>query len=60
MEVYEDFDRFNGLSEAELLAWQRRLLHNNVRNPVRTHRTTAKRTIDSELRLDSLRPSDSA
>jgi RNA polymerase sigma-70 factor, ECF subfamily len=51
LEAHRDFDRFAGGSEAELLAWLRRLLLNNISNFVRQYRGTAKRGLDREVPL---------
>src|SRR4051794_37421346 len=40
LEAQRDFPRFHGDSEAELLAWLRRLLLNNVANFTRSYRGT--------------------
>ena len=54
LEVYRDFQRFAGESEAELLAWLRRLLRNNILNAARTYRGTAKRDLGREQSLEAL------
>ena len=63
LEAQRDFGRFQGKSEAELLAWLRRLLLNNLANFARDYRDTAKRQLDREVGLpqgDSSRPGDLA
>src|SRR5437870_8093656 len=40
LEAQRDFPRFSGRSEAELLAWLRRLLLNNLANFTRHYRAT--------------------
>jgi RNA polymerase sigma-70 factor (ECF subfamily) len=52
LEAQRDFGQFHGTSEAELLAWLRRLLLNNVANFTRRYRTTAKRSVEREIALD--------
>jgi RNA polymerase sigma-70 factor (ECF subfamily) len=53
LEAQRDFLRFQGTSEAELLAWLRRLLLNNVANFARHFRATSKRSIARERPLDA-------
>jgi RNA polymerase sigma-70 factor, ECF subfamily len=55
LEAQRDFDRFAGRSEAELLAWLRRMLLNNLANFARHYRGTGKRAIDREVALDTPR-----
>src|SRR5262245_9801346 len=43
LEAHRDFNQFRGADEAELLAWLRRLLLNNVANFGRRYRGTEKR-----------------
>src|SRR5437762_1510840 len=50
MEAQRDFSRFHGTTEAELLAWLRRLLLNNLANFAR-HHNAGKRRIDREVTL---------
>lgn len=52
LEAQRDFQQFQGGSEAELLAWLRRLLLNNVANFSRNFRQTGKRQISRELSLN--------
>lgn len=52
LEAQRDFARFAGQSEAELLAWLRRMLLNNLANFARQYRGTDKRRIDREIALD--------
>jgi RNA polymerase sigma-70 factor (ECF subfamily) len=49
VEVQRDFKNFQGDSEAELLAWLRRLLLNNVGNFARHYQGTAKRRTSREV-----------
>src|SRR6266446_2817513 len=51
LEAQRDFGQFQGASEAELLAWLRRLLLNNVANFTRRYRTTGKRSVTREVAL---------
>ena len=51
LEAQRDFRRFHGTTEAELLAWLRQVLLNNVANCQRRYRQTAKREIDLEVDL---------
>jgi RNA polymerase sigma-70 factor (ECF subfamily) len=53
LEAHRDFARFQGDTEAELLAWLRCLLLNNVANFARCYRTTGKRQVGREVRLES-------
>src|SRR5262245_45138140 len=49
LEAYRDFARFQGDSEAELLAWLRRLLLNNLADFTRQYGGTGKRRLDREV-----------
>ncbi len=51
LEAQRDFERFHGATEAELLAWLRRLLLNNVANVTRRYRT-GKHSVEREAALD--------
>jgi RNA polymerase sigma-70 factor (ECF subfamily) len=51
LEAQRDFAGFQGGSEAELLAWTRRLLLNNLANFTRRYRETAKRHLGREVPL---------
>jgi RNA polymerase sigma-70 factor (ECF subfamily) len=53
MEAQQDFSRFSGTTEAELLAWLRRMLLNNISNFRRTYVQTAKRSSKKEVPLAS-------
>jgi RNA polymerase sigma-70 factor, ECF subfamily len=46
------FERFAGTTEAELLAWLRRILLNNAANAARSFLGTAGRNLDREVSLD--------
>jgi RNA polymerase sigma-70 factor (ECF subfamily) len=52
LEAQQDFARFQGNSEAELRAWLRRLLVNNVANFTRRYRDTDKRAVGREVSLE--------
>src|SRR5262245_58767873 len=52
LEAQRDFGQFQGRSEAELLAWLRRLLLNNIANFTRRYRITGKRSVEREVALD--------
>jgi RNA polymerase sigma-70 factor (ECF subfamily) len=58
LEAHRDFASFHGETEAEWLAWLRRLLFNNLSNFTRRYRDTAKRRLDQEVTLDSGSPAD--
>ena len=59
LEAHRDFDRFQGASEQEWLAWLRRILDHNAADFVRRYRMTAKRAAGREVPFqdpdDSLR-----
>lgn len=44
----QHFDRFNGSSEADLLAWLRRILLNHLADVARSYTQTEKRRLDME------------
>ncbi len=48
LKAHRHFDRFQGDSETELLAWLRRLLLNNLANFARQYRDTNKRRLGRE------------
>jgi RNA polymerase sigma-70 factor (ECF subfamily) len=52
LEAQRDFARFQGTSEAELLAWLRQILVNNVANFTRRYRT-GKREVNREVGLQA-------
>jgi RNA polymerase sigma-70 factor, ECF subfamily len=52
LEAQRDFARFQGNTEAELLAWLRCLLLNNVANFARGYRATGKRQVGREVALE--------
>ena len=51
LEAHRDFDRFQGASEQEWLAWLRKILSHNVADFVRQYRGTEKRQERREIRL---------
>jgi RNA polymerase sigma-70 factor (ECF subfamily) len=53
VDALRDFGRFRGDSEEELLAWLRRLLHNNLADFARQYRDTGKRQLNREVPLAS-------
>jgi len=53
IDAQRDFAHFQGTTEAELLAWLRRLLLNNLGNFTRRYRATAERQAAAEVRLES-------
>src|SRR5262245_4961414 len=53
LEAQKDFRQFHGNSEEELRAWLRQLLLNNLANFTRRYRTTAKRAVGREMRIEA-------
>jgi RNA polymerase sigma-70 factor (ECF subfamily) len=53
LEAQRDFPRFQGNSEAELLAWLRQLLRFHLSKFRRHYRTTQKRNLGREVSLDA-------
>jgi len=49
MEAHRDFERFQGASEGEWLAWLRRILAHNTADFIRRYRGTAKRATSREV-----------
>jgi RNA polymerase sigma-70 factor (ECF subfamily) len=49
LEAHCDFERFQGASEREFLAWLKRILHHNAADFVRRYRGTAKREAGREV-----------
>jgi RNA polymerase sigma-70 factor (ECF subfamily) len=49
LEAFRDFDRFDGHSEQEWLAWLRKILAHNAADFVRRYRGTAKRAARREV-----------
>src|SRR5262245_53880759 len=56
LEAYRDFDHFRGGTEAEWLAWLRRILHRNAADFVRLYHGTDKRQARREIRLEDFLP----
>jgi RNA polymerase sigma-70 factor, ECF subfamily len=54
LEAQRDFGGFTGRTSAELLAWLRRILINNIRDATGRHKGVAKRQLDKERPLDGL------
>jgi len=54
LEAFRDFSFFQGHTEADLLAWLRRILANNLYNETRRYATQA-RAAQRELSLDQIR-----
>ncbi len=52
LEAYRDFGNFRGATEAEWLAWLRRILAHNAANFIRHWKTTGKRQAQREIPLD--------
>ena len=57
LEAFHDFERFDGHTEREWLAWLRRILNHNAADFVRRYRGTAKRNAGREVPFRD--PSDS-
>jgi len=51
LEAHRDFDRFEGQSEQEWMAWLKRILAHNVADFIRSFRGTAKRQVRREVPL---------
>jgi RNA polymerase sigma-70 factor (ECF subfamily) len=49
LEAYRDFERFEGCTEKEWLAWLRKILAHNAADFVRRYRSTAKRAAGREV-----------
>ena len=60
LEAFRDFERFEGKSEHEWLAWLKRILAHNVADFVRRYRGTAKRQARREVPIRSPRDSTPA
>ncbi|CAN5222798.1 sigma-70 family RNA polymerase sigma factor [soil metagenome] len=54
MEAHRDFQQFHGNTEADILAWLRRILLNNIANAREHYRFCQKRAIGREVPLDQL------
>jgi len=57
LEAQQDFGRFQGATEVELLAWLRRLLKHNIGDFTRRYRATGKREASREISLQADTPS---
>ncbi len=51
-EAVQDFPRFAGCTEAELIAWLRQILRNNLLTFIHSYRETGKRDVHREISLD--------
>jgi RNA polymerase sigma-70 factor (ECF subfamily) len=51
LEAHRDFAQFHGSRDAELRAWLRQLLRNNLANFTRSFRQTEKRAVEREVSL---------
>jgi RNA polymerase sigma-70 factor (ECF subfamily) len=51
LEAHRDFAQFEGTTRAEILAWLRRILLNNLANVDRHYRQTGKRQVNREIVL---------
>jgi RNA polymerase sigma-70 factor, ECF subfamily len=51
LDAHRDFARFRGETRADLLAWLRALLQNNVTDHVRRYRGAGKRRVDLEVAI---------
>jgi RNA polymerase sigma-70 factor (ECF subfamily) len=49
LEAHRDFDRFQGVTEREWLAWLKKILSHNVADFIRRYRGTAKRQVGREV-----------
>jgi RNA polymerase sigma-70 factor (ECF subfamily) len=54
LEAFRDFKQFRGSTEAEFLAWLRRILVNNLARLVERHLLTKKRDVRRDLSLDQI------
>jgi RNA polymerase sigma-70 factor (ECF subfamily) len=52
LQLQRNFDRFQGASEGELLAWLRGAVLNNAKNATRLYRDTQKRELRREVSID--------
>lgn len=59
LEAHRSFDEFRGGTEAEWLAWLRRILHHNTHDFIRRYKTD-KRRVQREVRMEGPREGDSA
>lgn len=54
LEAHRDFHQFRGRSEAELMAWLRRILVNNLARTIEMHVLAEKRDVRREVPLERL------
>lgn len=54
LEAHRDLEAFSGSTEAEMHAWLRTILLNNLREFARRYRESEKRRVDREVPLDRL------
>lgn len=54
MEAWQDFSRFRGKSETDLLAWLRQILRHNLANERRRHIHSAMRSTRREVALSEI------
>jgi RNA polymerase sigma-70 factor (ECF subfamily) len=54
LEAHRDFHQFRGQSEAELMAWLRRILVNNLARTIEMHVLAEKRDVRREVPLERL------
>ncbi len=59
MEAHRDFERFAGSTEAEWLAWLRRIMAHNLSDYIRHYRTSQKRGAAREVSIDVGQDEDS-
>jgi RNA polymerase sigma-70 factor (ECF subfamily) len=52
LEAHQDFSRFEGTTEQELLAWLTKILHHRLANNIRHYRGTLKRDMQREVTLE--------
>lgn len=52
VEAHQDYSQFLGRSSGELRAWLRAILMNNIRNLVRRYRSSGRRRLSLEVRID--------
>ena len=55
LEAHRDIDRYAGRTEAELQAWLRQILINNLKHFARQYRESAKRQVGREIPIERLR-----
>jgi RNA polymerase sigma-70 factor (ECF subfamily) len=54
LEAQRDFRRFHGTTEADIVAWLRRILLNNIGSVRQRYRATKKRELSREVSLDGV------